>query len=721
MPSAEYAITTAVPPGDPPALSPPPGVSGEPSDGGPGGGWDAGDDLHDLRGLLRYTAFRRLWIALSLSSLGDWLGLLATSSLATELVKGYSAKTYALGGVLFVRLLPALLLGPLAGALADRWDRRWTMVSCDVLRCALYASIPIVGTLPWLLIASFLIEAASLFWVPAKEASVPNLVPKQRLESANQISLLTTYGSAPVASALFALLALVNSALAAAFPFFRTNPVDVALYFNAGTFLFSAATIFGLREIGGRRSARDADGGTPSILRDISEGFRFVGQDKLLRGLIVAMLGGFGAAGTVIALGRVFVDDLRGGNAGYGVIFGTLFVGLAGGMFGGPRLFTRLSRQRLLGCSIFGAGASLVATALAPNLLIALATALGVGGFAGIAWVVGYTLVGKHVADELRGRTFAFLYTLMRVVLLLVLAAAPAIAGLIGQQRVQVGDVELRLDGVTLVLLGGGLLAMLVGAVSYRQMDDRPGVPLWSDLREAIAGRSPVGRGVHTPGCFVAFEGGDGAGKSTQAVRLAEALRAQGYEVVTTREPGATPAGARLRDLLLDPASAGLSPRAEALLYAADRADHVARLIRPALDRKAVVITDRYVDSSLAYQGGGRNITLAQVERLNTFATEHLLPDLTVLLDVQPDLGRSRAGSATLDRVEAEPLHFHDRVRRAFRALAARDPHRYLVLDARLPPEEIARLVLERVMPLLPTRGPDEPQRSEASVEATSP
>ncbi len=672
---------------------------------------------------MRYTAFRRLWIALSLSSLGDWLGLLATSSLATELVKGYSAKTYALGGVLFIRLLPALLLGPVAGALADRWDRRATMVCADVFRFALYVSIPIVHTLPWLLISSFLIEAASLFWIPAKEASVPNLVPGERLETANQVSLLTTYGSAPVAAALFALLALFNSALAAAIPFFKTNPVDLALYFDAGTFLFSAATIFGLRVIGGRRTRSGPAESSPSIARDITEGWRFVGRDRLLRGLIVGMLGGFAAAGTVIALGRVFVGELRGGNAGYGVIFGTLFIGLAAGMFGGPRLFTRLSRRRLLGLAIFGAGASLVATSLSPNLLIAVATALGVGAFAGVAWVVGYTLVGKHVADELRGRTFAFLYTLMRVVLLLVLAAAPVLAGLIGQHRTKIGAVSIRLDGVTLVLLGGGLLAMVLGAVSYRQMDDRRGVPLLADLKGAVGGRSAVSRsggtaGSFATGLFIAFEGGEGAGKSTQAARLAEELRNLGYQVVATREPGATAAGRRLRELLLDPASAGLTPRAEALLYAADRADHVARVIRPALERGAVVISDRYVDSSLAYQGGGRNLTVAQVERLNDFGTERLVPHLTVLLDVRPEVGLSRAGGAP-DRLEAEPTPFHDRVRRSFRELAGRDPDRYLVIDSRQPPEVIARLVLDRVRPVLAGREASLRPRSASSLAAT--
>src|SRR5947209_9122319 len=154
--------------------------------------------MHDLRAVLRIPTFRRLWFALSLSSLGDWLGLLALAALAVQLRHGTSNQAYALAGVLIVRLLPALLLGPLAGAFADRYDRRKTMVVCDTIRFSLFVSIPLVRSLGWLYAASFLVESVSLFWIPAKDASVPNIVPPARLESANQLSLLTTYGSAPV-------------------------------------------------------------------------------------------------------------------------------------------------------------------------------------------------------------------------------------------------------------------------------------------------------------------------------------------------------------------------------------------------------------------------------------------------------------------------------------------------------------------------------------------
>jgi len=201
------------------------------------------------------------------------------------------------------------------------------------------------------------------------------------------------------------------------------------------------------------------------------------------------------------------------------------------------------------------------------------------------------------------------------------------------------------------------------------------------------------------PGVFVAFEGGEGAGKSTQVTALAALLVERGHDVVVTREPGATPVGSAIRALVLDPASAGLSARAEALLYAADRAEHVDAVIAPALSRGAVVVTDRYVDSSLAYQGAGRPIDPLEVERVNAWATAGLRPDLTVLLDVDPAVGLTRSGQT--DRLEAEPLAFHQAVRAAFLTLAAREPARYLVIAADQAPELVQELVACAVTALL--------------------
>jgi dTMP kinase len=179
--------------------------------------------------------------------------------------------------------------------------------------------------------------------------------------------------------------------------------------------------------------------------------------------------------------------------------------------------------------------------------------------------------------------------------------------------------------------------------------------------------------------------------------------------VVLTREPGATPTGQRIRELLLDPTTGGISPRAEALLYAADRAQHVAHVILPALERGAVVVTDRYVDSSLAYQGAGRALELAEVARLSRWATGGLRPDLTLLLDIDPAVGLARIQGLP-DRIELESLAFHQRVRQGFLDLAAADPDRYLVVPATDPPEQVHAIVRSRLEPLLPVRAPVLPE-----------
>ncbi len=200
-------------------------------------------------------------------------------------------------------------------------------------------------------------------------------------------------------------------------------------------------------------------------------------------------------------------------------------------------------------------------------------------------------------------------------------------------------------------------------------------------------------------GIFIVFEGGDGVGKSTQARKLADWVASKGREVVLTFEPGDTAIGATLRDLVLNPKWGDVSPRAEALMYAADKAQHVHEVVLPALHRGAVVISDRYVDSMLAYQGAGRVLAPERVEQVARWATGDLLPDLTVLLDLEPD--RGLATITEKDRVEGAGEDFHGRARQFFLDLAAEDPEHYLVLPARTGVKHLANLVRERVAPLL--------------------
>ncbi len=677
---------------------------------------------HDVRAVLAITPFRRLWLALGLSSFGDWLGLLATTALAGALPQTPAAKLLAVSGVFILRLAPAVLFGPLAGVVADRLPRRWTLVYGDVLRFLIFCTIPIVGTLWWLYVAIVLVEIVGLFWMPAKDATVPNLVPRRRLEAANQLSLIVTYGSAPVAALVFAGLTLVSGVIDGVVPQLADNPTYLALYVNALTFLVSAMVIWRLDF----PAARSASARQESILRTAMAGWTFIGRTPLVRGLVLGMLGAFAAGGFVIGLAQAYVGDLRAGSPGYGMLFAAVFVGMAAGMWLAPRLLAGFPRRRMFGLSIGAAGVWLVLLSLVPNIVLAVFFVSGLGACAGAAWVTGYTLLGLEVGDDVRGRTFAFVQSMVRVVLITVLALAPVVAA--GFSKVldlphTVGltdQVSLTYTGSMATFLLAGAAAIVVGVLAYRQMDDRPGVSLASDLVAAVRQRhlhhAPARRDAHL-GCFVAFEGGDGAGKSTQVRLLGEWLGEHGYTPVLTHEPGATPTGQRLREVLLH--GDDLSPRAEALLFAADRAHHVETVVRPALEAGHVVVTDRFMDSSVAYQGSGRDLGTTEVAQLSRWATQGLLPDLTVVLDIDPGAGRTRRADEH-DRLESEPDDFHARVRERFLDLAARAPSRYLVVDAELGPQEVHRQVVERLRPLLPesaTRRAAREQR-EALAEA---
>ncbi|MFC7646789.1 dTMP kinase [Streptosporangium lutulentum] len=581
------------------------------------------------------------------------------------------------------------------------------MFFCDLLRFALVLSIPLIGSYQWVIIATFLVECVNLFWVPAKDATVPNLVPKERLEEANQLNLLVTYGTAPIAALLFAALSVADDALANLVPFLAGRDTYLALFINALAYLVSAFIIFSLKDI--PKSTRGAAISTPSVLRQIFEGWRFVGGNRLIRGLIIGMLGAFAAGGAVVGVAKIYVDALGGGDAAYGVVFGAVFAGMASGMFFGIKLLKELSRRRLFGLSIIVAGVVLVAIALVHNLVIVVLLTVLLGACAGIAWIIGYTMIGLEVDDNLRGRTFSFLQSLARVTLLLVVAVAPTFAGLFGRRVILVGrEPVYQFDGSNLVLVVGGLLAVVVGIVALLQMDDRKGVPIVSDLIAAVRGERFVPEEAEQArGMFIAFEGGEGSGKTTQSRLLAIWLRDQGFDVVQTREPGSTKVGMRLRAILLDAVHQGLSAKSEALLYAADRAEHVEKIIRLALHRGSMVISDRYVDSSLAYQGAGRALDREDVVKVNTWATGGLVPDLTVLIDTPPSVGLARLGGAA-DRIESEPLEFHERVRREFRSLAAAAPDRYVIIDGTLPQDQISLLIHDRVRELLPDPVPQE-------------
>ena len=660
------------------------------------------------RSVLAIPAFRKLWNSMVFSSLGDWLGLLATTALAAQLSGGsYATANFAIAGVFIARLLPAVFLGPIAGVIADRFDRRKLMVTADIFRAGLYISIPIVNTYFWLYAAMILVECLTLFWSPAKEATVPNLVGKDKLESANQASLLAAYGTAPVAAILFSLLTLFASAINSLFPFSIGTSVDIALYANAATFAFAAFTIWGLKEIPKGAAAKKTK--DENIWTSLHDGWKSVSETKLIRGLVVGMIGAFSAAGAVIGLARTFVGDLGGGDAAYGVLFGAVFTGLAIGIAFGPKIFAQFSRRRLFGASLTTAGIFLVLLALIPNLVLAVFTVIFLGAFSGVTWVTGFTMLGMEVADEVRGRTFAFVQSLIRITLVAVLAIAPAAAAAFGVHTYKIQNTTFNFNGAQVTILIAGLIASIIGAISYHQMKDRPSVSLWSDIANALKGELGGITGAPTTGVFIAFEGGEGTGKSTQSKLLKEWLEARGESVVLSREPGGTDLGQGLRKILLGHETGVISPRAEALLYAADRAHHVFSIIRPALAEGKVVITDRYFDSSIAYQGAGRVLAPGEVARISRWATESLFPTLTIVIDLPAEIGIGRLHNP--DRLEAEPLAFHERVRQEFLQLARLDPERYLVVDGKQTIQEIHNAIIARVAELPALNKTDKPAK----------
>ncbi|HEY7264834.1 MAG TPA: dTMP kinase [Trebonia sp.] len=708
--------------------------SDSPGDGPPGRRARRG---RSRNGVLSIKPFRQLWIALSLSSLGDWLSILALTALAPSLTHGGDvAKSSAVGAVWLVTLLPALLLGPIAGALADRLDRRMTMIVGDVVRGLLFISIPLFPNLTWIFVAKFLGGVASQFWNPAAAASVPNLVPRDKLERANQLSQLMTYGTAPLAAGIFAVLSLVANGLSHVAPVFQTNNVNLALYFNGVSYFVSAITVYFLRQISKRSDRGEIS--VPSTAKAIWDGWRFIRKTPVVRGLVIGMLGAFSAAGVVVGLGYTYITQtLHGGPAGWGLVFAAIFVGMAIGMGFGTRPFGDFSRRRLFGMALTASAVPLALIGLVPNLIFVVLMVILLGILAGIAYPTGFTIVGLEVDDETRGRVFAFFQSTIQVILLMVIAVVPFIAGgltsaikaITGSADVQIGHVVYASAGQNAVLLIAAVIVAFVGIKSYRDMDDRKGVPLREDLVTAVRGEqytpAPGAASANghapspPPGLFLAFEGGEGTGKTTQARLISIWLREQGFDVVMTHEPGATKVGMRLRALLLDTAHAGMSPHAEALMYAADRAEHVASVIEPALARGSVVITDRYTDSSLAYQGTGRGLRGADIAKLNSWATGGRVPDLTIVLDMPPEAGLGRR-TRSADRLEAEPVEFHRRVRAGFLELVGAEPSRYLVVDATQPVELISQQIKDRIREILPDPVPSTAEANTGSFPAVT-
>ncbi|MBE7189885.1 MFS transporter, partial [Jatrophihabitans endophyticus] len=549
---------------------------------------------NSLLALFKIPVFRRVWAAIAFSSLGDWLGLLANTALAQQLTKSHSvaAQGAAISGVILVRLAPDLLFGAFAAAIADKLDRRRLAIIGDVTAGVLYASIAISYHLLWLYIAQFVIEAAGLFTSPAKQVIWVSIVPKKLLATANQISLLSVYGSVPVAAALFALLSAGNRLIGG--PTHGTNwAIVIALLLDTVTFFVSATTIFvSRRQIPAVPSEREQG---ESIFRLLREGVTFVRRDPLIRALYVGIIGAFAGGGLTVGVAQLWVATLDAGNAGYSIMFGTLFTGLAVGMLAGPRVLPTLTRSRVFGLAIGGAGITLLVMSLLRDFILADILAALVGMFAGMAWIVGYTLIGAEVEDRLRGRIFAFVLSSVRLTLLLTIAVGPVLAGALGTHSFRVGDQSrFSFSGPGLTLLIGGVLALLVSFYATSRAG-RPTSRLRDLVRHRVVNTGLAPRHPAHAGIFITVDGTDADATAGYAALIVADLRTRKLVVTETAEPTDSPTGRRVEELLLAAEDGdAVEPETAALLSAADRTEHVTSFIRPALQRGEIVVCDRF-------------------------------------------------------------------------------------------------------------------------------
>ncbi|MFF4248218.1 dTMP kinase [Streptomyces sp. NPDC001822] len=683
-----------------------------------------------VRALLRVPPLRRLWSAQAVGSIGDSLALLVlvVLSLQAAVVEGsfgagYRGAAFAVAAVFGARIVStvlfgAVLLGPLTALTSPGGpvDRRWLMIGADAFRLALLVVAPLwIDWMPdkallMILITVFLTGAGERLWAVAKESAAPALLPApppegaavrplpDHLDALRRLSLRTNFLAVPAAAAVLVVASLIGELLGTGLDWFSFHQAALGSYVAAGLFSASISTLYFLH-FPGTQTPRPR-----SPLEGLRRPAAESGSDKGRTGSIPLVVAASAAvAGAISAAASVSVlhaADLDGGPVTFALLILVLTGGTALGIRSARKVLPALSRRRLLALATAVTGVALLALGLVPDTATGILIALAAGYAAGVAAHVGHAVIDQETEAFRQARNTEHLQAVVRVLVALGAVGGPLLAAAIGRHRLGSGDFVFAHGGAAFALMLIGALLLPVAVIVLAKTDDRAGVPLRRDLREALRGGDPaVSPAAH--GFFLVLEGGDGAGKSTQVEALADWIRAKGHEVVVTREPGATPIGKRLRSILLDVSSAGLSNRAEALLYAADRAEHVDSVVRPALERGAIVISDRYIDSSVAYQGAGRDLAPTEIARISRWATSGLVPHLTVLLDVDPQTARERFTEAP-DRLESEPAEFHERVRSGFLTLAAADPARYLVVDAGQEPEAITTVVRHRLDRLLP-------------------
>jgi len=428
---------------------------------------DPVDPLPDRASTIRLfgtRSFFRLWVAQVVSSLGDWIGFVAVAAIAARI--GGSSPEAAVGLVLSARLIPGFFLAPAAGVLVDRWDRKRVMVLCDIGRGLVLATLPFVDTIPGLFFVSLLLEVLTLLWSPAKEASVPNMVHADALATANSLSLIAAYGTFPIASALFAGLAKVAEWLSRydSLDALRLSQETVAIWFDVLTFFVSALLIATVSLPRMPKVDRPRGIDFRQTFRELAEGWRFIGQNAVVRSVIVGLATGLIGGGMVVPLGPVMSSEVFGaGTAGFGLLLTALGTGVALGIIGLSVIQKRVPHARLFVWALVGAGACIVAGASMSSLTPALAFVSVLGLCAGAVYILGFTLLQTNVENELRGRIFATLYTLIRFCLLLSFVVAPALSSLLD-------DAFEGIEGARLTLWFGGSIILMAALLAQRSL-----------------------------------------------------------------------------------------------------------------------------------------------------------------------------------------------------------------------------------------------------------
>ena len=441
----------------------------------PGAGEETPVPTESFR-LFGSRTFFKLWLAQVFSSLGDWVGLFAILAITAHLSNNSAA---AISLVMGARMLPGFFLATLGGVMVDRFDRRKIMVLCDLGRAALICTLPFVQSLALLVVASFFIEIMTLLWGPAKDASVPHFVPEDKLASANTLSLVASYGTMPLGAGIAAVLAVVATWLGG-FDALKSLTGDksvVSLWFDAVTYLTSALIVFRLPI---PRPSRDHTQKIDfaSSIREIKEGVKFMRAEPFSRAVIIGLGGGIIGAGAMVPLGQIFATQVLGSEAQFGVMLGALGTGGAIGLFAILAFQKRLPRELVFSSAVIGCGAFLIA-AVAFNVsgITALLIAV-VGACAASAYVTGFTMIQETVTDEMRGRTFATLYAVIRLCLLLSLTVSPLFSDLFdwlfslinSSQHIRFGGFAYGFPGVRLALWGGGVLTIISGVYAKRAL-----------------------------------------------------------------------------------------------------------------------------------------------------------------------------------------------------------------------------------------------------------